>query len=90
MDKEHQAHQCLGFVLQGLQEFPDYGSPLIVAGLNSPVVSNRHGALRTLAAWGKANWPQGTDATLSVALRQEPDEKVRESIQKVIDGMGLD
>ena len=90
MDREHQAHQCLGFVLQGLRAYPGYGFLLIDAGLKSSVVSNRHGALRTLAAWGKTSWPQGTDATLSVALRQEPDEKVRESIQKVIDGMGLD
>jgi len=90
MGKEFQPHQCLGSVLQGLQAFPGYGVRLIEVGLKSPVVSNRNGALRALAAWGKMNWPQGMEATLAETMAQEPEKKVRESIQKVIDGEALD
>jgi hypothetical protein len=90
MGPEYQSHQCLDFVLQGLQAYPGSGVQLIEAGLNSPVVSNRNGAVRVLATWGKSNWPQGIESMLAVAMVQEPDEKVRESIQKVIDGKKLD
>ena len=90
MDNEHQAHQCLNFVLQGLRDYPGCAIQLVEAGLKSPVGSNRNGALRTLAVWGKGTWPEGTEVTLRQALHQEPDEKVRELMQKVIDGKDLD
>jgi hypothetical protein len=77
-------------VLQGLLAYPGYGIRLIEAGLKSPVVSNRNGALKALAAWGKANWPQGTEATLAEAIEHEPDENVRELMQKLMDGKDLD
>ena len=90
MGKEHQPHQCLGFVLQGLRAHPGCGERLIKVGLRSPVISNRNGALEVLAAWGKPKWPQSAEATLAEASVQEPDEKVRESMQKVIDGGKLE
>lgn len=87
---EHEPHRCLGFILQGLREYPRHGERLIEVGLKSPVVSNRHMALRALAAWGKSNWPQGMEATLMEAVEHDPDEKVCEAAQKVIDGESLD
>lgn len=90
MDHEHIPHQCLNFVLQGLWQYPGNGFQLIETGLTSPVVSNRNFAFRTLMAWGRSNWPLGTEATLVRALQREPDEKIREWMQKVIDGNSLD
>ena len=87
---EHEPHRCLGFVLQGLREYPRHGERLIEVGLKSPVVSNRHMALKALAAWGKSNWPQGMEATLMEVVEHDPDEKVREAARKVIDGRELD
>jgi hypothetical protein len=81
-------HQCLGFFLQGLRAFPGHGERLIEVGLRSPC--NRDGALRVLAAWGKPNWPQGMETTLTELIREEPDEKVREAIQKVLAGEPLE
>lgn len=90
LGKGYELHRCVGFILQDLTRFPGHGGDIVRAGLRSPVVSNRNGALRVLDAWGKASWPEGTDAILTEALSQEPDEQVRQSIQKVIDGAPLD
>ncbi len=90
MGKEHQPHQCLGFVLQGLRAHPGSGERLIEVGLRSPVISNRNGALGVLAAWGKPNWPPGMEARLAEAIAKEPDETVQESMQKVIEGKNLE
>ena len=86
----YEAHNCLGFILQNLGRFPGYGDALVRAGLQSPVVSNRNGALKTLETWGRANWPADLERLLAQALTDEPDEKVRQSMQKVIDGVPLD
>jgi hypothetical protein len=90
LGSQYEPHRCLGFILQGLQGFLGHGTKLVEAGLKSPVVSNRHGALRALAAWGRPNWPEAMPARLREALRREPDDKVREAIQKVMDGVALD
>jgi hypothetical protein len=84
------AHSGLDFVLQGLSPFPGKGWPLIRAGLRSPVVRNRHMALRALAGWGRDRWPDDAAGLLRGALAREMDEDVREAIQKVLDGKPLD
>jgi len=89
-EAEHEPHRCLDFILQGLRPHPGHGGGLIEIGLRSPVVRNRHGALKVLAAWGQPNWPEGMEHRLAEALDREPDDKVRESIQKVIDGENMD
>jgi len=79
-------HDHLDFVLQDLRRFPGKGWPLIHAGLRSPVVRNRHMALRALSRWGRDRWPQETQALLERALADEPDDSVRAELHTVLAG----
>jgi hypothetical protein len=83
-------HGHLDFVLQDLRRFPGKGWRLIRTGLRSPVVRNRHMALRALSAWDATTWPVEAKATLEAALREEPDEEVRKGIQTVLAGGKLE
>jgi hypothetical protein len=78
------AHHCLDFILQRLGKFPGLGWPLLEAGLKSPVVRNRHWALNVLESWGKRRWPQTAWEMLQQALQVEPNDEVKERIQKLL------
>ncbi len=86
----YEAHSCLDFILQDLGRFPGHGNALVAAGLRSPVIRNRNMALKVLSQWGKSNWPKGMAEVLEMLLSKEPDNGVRESMQKVIEGKPLD
>jgi hypothetical protein len=79
-------HSNLGFVLQDLRRFPGKGWPLIRSGLRSPVIRNRHMALRALSPWGRAEWPDEAERLLRQALDDEPTDSVRETIATVLSG----
>jgi len=81
---EYRHHMALDFILQSLGEFPGQGWPLIEAGLRSPVVRNRNMALRALAAWSRSHWPDGAQALLSQAQREEPDDDVRARMAQLL------
>ncbi|MFF5262999.1 hypothetical protein ACFY4C_29070 [Actinomadura viridis] len=83
-------HRCLDMLLQGLVAWPGRGTPLVLAGLASPVVRNRNMAVRTLDAWGEAAWPPGTRDALTTALAREPDGGVRERCQALLEGRPID
>ena len=83
-------HTNLDWILQDLRRFPGRGWPLLRAGLRSPVVRNRNMALQALAAWGRERWEPETEMLLRRALRDEPDEGVRERIEKVLAGRPLE
>lgn len=68
LGKKYEAHSSLGFVVQELSCFPGIGYRLIEVALKSPVIPNRNTALRTLAKWGRAEWPENTLTALSVAF----------------------
>jgi hypothetical protein len=82
-------HSCLDFVLQDLRRFPGRGGPLIEAGLKSPVVRNRNMAIGALAAWSRGEWPDGLEGALERAAGCEPNEDVRERMQKALRGEPL-
>jgi len=82
-------HSCLDNILQELPRFPGQGATLIQTGLKSPVVRNRNLAVAALAAWPRADWPQGFEQLLEETARQEPNEGVRERIRKVLHGEPL-
>lgn len=84
------AHQCLDVVAQHLDEHPGKGWPLLAASLRSPVIRNRNMALRALAAWSRADWPEEAEPALEAARAAEPDDDVRERIEAVLDGRPLD
>jgi hypothetical protein len=77
-------HQCLEYVLPGLQRFPGKGAVLIEAGLKSPVVRNRNAAAAVLAAWPREAWPDGLQQALEQAAGCEPNEDAQETMQKVL------
>ena len=82
-------HSCLDYVLQDLRRFPGKGATLIEAGLKSPVVRNRNMAVAALAAWSRGEWPGGLERALERAAGCEPNEDVRERMQKALRGEPL-
>jgi hypothetical protein len=89
LGREFAHHSCLDFVLQELRRFPGRGATLIAAGLNSPVVRNRNLAVAALAAWPRGEWTGGLEKALERAAACEPDEDVRDRMQKALRGEPL-
>ncbi len=83
-------HNNLGFVLQDLNRFPTMGWPVIRAGIRSPVIRNRHMALRALSAWGHDRWPEEARALLQQTLDDDPNDNVRNSIETLLSGKRLE
>jgi hypothetical protein len=79
-------HSRLDFLLQELGRFPQRGWPFIKAGLKSPVIRNRHMAIRALGAWPRASWPADASAYIRGCAPGEPDEKVRAALEQLIAG----
>ena len=83
----YQQHQALDFVLQDLKKFPGMGWSLLVVGLRSEVIRNRHMTLNALEVWPQADWSPDMLQTLLVSLRNEPDEQVRERLQALYENL---
>jgi hypothetical protein len=79
-------HSALDFILQRLRDLPPRGWPLVDAGLRSPVVRNRNLALRVLEQWERSQWPAPAEAALAEALRREPDDDLRATMEKLASG----
>jgi hypothetical protein len=82
-------HTCLDYILQELRRFPGQGATLIEAGLKSPVVRNRNMAVAALASYPLSEWARGLEISLAEAAECEPDEGVRDRMQKVLRGEPL-
>jgi hypothetical protein len=82
-------HRCLDFVLQELNRFPGWGVSLIDAGLKSPVVRNRNLAVAALGAWSGEGLSSELKYSLEQAAECEPDDGVRERMQRVLRGEPL-
>lgn len=78
-------HSALDFILQGLGEFSGKGWSLVEAGIRSPVTRNRNMALKVLAAWDRACWPEAAAALLSTAHDAEPVDELRARMGKLLD-----
>jgi hypothetical protein len=83
-------HTLLDMVLEGLGDFPGLGWQLVECALKSPVVRNRHGALRVLDAWEREQWPEGTELVVRAAMEREPVVDVSDRMQRLLAGMPLD
>jgi hypothetical protein len=79
------SHSCLDFVLQDLGRFPGKGWPLIEAGLHSPVVRNRHMALKAIEGWNKNAWQQSARITLQKAADREPNDDLKQRMFKFLE-----
>ena len=76
-------HTHLDFVLQVLPRFPGHGVDFLLAGLKSPVIRNRNGAVRVLASWTPKRWSPELTASFAQAVAAEPDDDVRERMVRV-------
>lgn len=83
-------HGCLDFVLQELRRFPGHGTRLIQTGLRSPVVRNRNMAVAAISAWGPDRWDEDLRGALQSAAKIEPEEDVRDRMEKVLRGEPLE
>jgi hypothetical protein len=84
------ADMALGFIVQDLGDYPGQGWQLVTTALNSRVIRNRNMAINVLEEWGRGHWPPGAIATLERALQEEPDDKVRERLRRLLDGSPLE
>ena len=84
--EKYQTHAALDFIVQDLRRFPGKGWDFIEASLQSPVIRNRHMALKALDAWGRENWPADAEARLSAAHEIEPDATVKAEIARLLAG----
>ncbi len=83
-------HSHLDFVLQDLRRFAGKGWPLIRTGVRSPVIRNRHMALKALSPWGMDKWPPDAKNLLEKAQKEEPDEDVRGEIETLLAGKEIE
>jgi hypothetical protein len=83
-------HGHLDFVLQDLRRFPGKGWSLIRAGIRSPVIRNRHMALRALSPWGMERWPSDAEGILRATVADEPDQGVQDEIARLLAGKQIE
>jgi hypothetical protein len=84
MAPEHAPHAALDFVLQALLGFPGQGWEFVRAGLASPVVRNRTGAVRALTTWGREAWPGEAETVLLEAAAREPEADLRARLEGLL------
>lgn len=80
------AHVQVGWFLQGLADHPGNDWDFIAAGLESPSIQNRNGALRALQRWPRDSWPHEAPSSIELLLRAEVDAKVRTFAGDVLRG----
>lgn len=78
LGSQYSQHSALNFILQDLNRFPGKGWALIQAGLQSPVIRNRHMALKALQAWPEENWTEEMTQLINQCRQVEPDDDVRQ------------
>ena len=78
-------HQCLDYVLQGLERYPRRGWILIRAGLHSPLTRHRNMALNALSVWEKSSWPEESANLLKQALQAEPNDDTRKRMGAILE-----
>ena len=86
---EYEPHTCLDYILQELGNYPGKGAVLVEAALKSPVTRNRNWATNVLSSWGKDSWPSNMKPALEQAVAREPEEDVRERMERVLAGKPL-
>lgn len=80
-----QAHNCLDCILQELHRFEGVGVNLIKSALQSPVVRNRHMALKAVEGWKKETWESELMPILTSLVEVEPEEEVKQRMKVLMD-----
>jgi len=84
LGREYAERACLEFLVQGLERFPGEGGRFVETALKSPVIRHRNLALRVLSSWDQEAWPTGIRPALQQAVEIEPDEDVRQRMEKTL------
>jgi hypothetical protein len=84
--KGSNAYRLFDTIVPRLAKHPGLGWPIIASALRSPVIRHRNQALRTLATWKQENWLPTVRVALEAALIEEPTDKVRVRIERVLRG----
>jgi hypothetical protein len=84
--KGSNAYRLFDAIVPRLATHPGLGWPIIASALRSPVIRHRNQALRTLATWKQENWLPTVRVALEAALVEEPTDKVRVRIERVLRG----
>ena len=71
-------HAALGWTLQGIRSHVGIGADLVDAGLQSPTVQNRNGAMNVLEDWGRPSWSRQHVQRLEVLAAGDPNDKARQ------------
>jgi hypothetical protein len=83
---EFRDHSDLSWFLQALVDYPGRGWDFVTAGLASPSIQNRNGAIRVLQKWPREIWPDGAIDALRAAIDAEVAPKVRTFAEDVLRG----
>lgn len=86
LGEEFWAHSALDFIVQDLNRFPGVGWGLVKTALDSPVIRNRHMALRALNGWPAENWPSDARAVLEAMISVEPDAEIKRNATRLLAG----
>ncbi|MBI3924677.1 MAG: hypothetical protein HY319_03980 [Armatimonadetes bacterium] len=80
---EYRAHGCLDFLLPAMEKADLPHWPILVAALRSPVVRNRHQALRLLEQVPPDSWERRARVALAELAAEDPDEEVRQKASEL-------
>lgn len=81
---EYRLHRCVDYLIQELERFPGKGWDFIRPALGSPVVRNRHMALRALEAWPPMFITSEIKKHLEAGI-DDPDENVGAKCREILD-----
>lgn len=75
---------CLDLLILYLANFSGQGEKIILTGLKSPAVQNRHKAIIVLKKWKRENWSPEIERELLHLRDIEPNEDTRADIDKLL------
>ncbi|MEP3279676.1 MAG: hypothetical protein ABJN26_09670 [Stappiaceae bacterium] len=81
---EWRHHSALDFIVQDLDRFPGKGWLLIAAALQSPLLRNRNMAAKALKVWSKTDWPPEALQLIRQAIRQEPTDELKATLESLL------
>lgn len=83
---EFAEHAKLSWVLQALRHWPGFGESFIVAGMQSPVIRNRMGAIQAAIAWPREKRVRIEGMARRLAAFARGDKEIA-TLQRLLDGV---
>lgn len=80
---------CFDTVITYLENYPQRGEEIILAGLKSPITRNRNMTINVLNKWKRENWSTEIVKEIESLREIEPNQNTRENIQRLLNGQEL-